>query len=68
MGPLISVIVPIYNTQEYLTKCVQSVLDQTYQGFEILLVDDGSQDGSAEICRAFCGSDSRIRRAERGDG
>lgn len=61
MGPLISVIVPIYNTQEYLTKCVQSVLDQTYQGFEILLVDDGSQDGSAEICRAFCGSDSRIR-------
>lgn len=61
MGPLISVIVPIYNTQAYLPKCVQSVLDQTHSNFELLLVDDGSRDGSAEVCRALCASDSRLR-------
>ena len=50
MGPLISVIVPIYNTQEYLTKCVQSVLDQTYQGFEILLVDRSEERRVGKEC------------------
>lgn len=61
MAKLISIIVPIYNTEEYLYRCVQSVRRQTYSCFELLLVDDGSQDGSAAVCEDLCGIDGRIR-------
>lgn len=50
---LLSIIVPIYNTKEYLNRCVDSILKQTYPDVEILLVDDGSTDGSGEICDAY---------------
>ncbi len=49
----VSVIVPIYNTEKYIDRCVQSILNQTYQNFEILLIDDGSTDCSYEICRKY---------------
>lgn len=58
--PLISVIVPIYNTITYLEKCVYSIINQTYDNLEILLIDDGSQDGTADLCDAFAQMDSRI--------
>ncbi len=61
MAKLISVIVPIYNTEKYLYRCVQSVLCQTYSCFELLLIDDGSQDNSAAVCETLCAMDGRVR-------
>jgi len=57
---LISIIVPIYNVKNYLTKCIESIIHQTYQNLEIILVDDGSTDGSSQICDAYAEKDSRI--------
>ncbi len=57
----ISVIVPVYNVAEYLGKCVDSIMGQTYKNLEILLVDDGSKDNSGEICDEYALKDSRIR-------
>lgn len=65
---LISVIIPVYNTAPYLSKCVQSVLNQTYQQFEIILVDDGSTDDSPQICDALALQDSRIRVIHQANG
>lgn len=56
----VSIVVPIYNTKPYLTACLQSIIGQTYQNIEILLIDDGSTDGSDEICREFVLKDKRI--------
>lgn len=58
--PLISVIVPVYNADKYLDKCVASIRAQTYQNLEIILVDDGSRDKSAELCDVLALEDSRI--------
>lgn len=57
---LISVIIPVFNTEKYLARCVNSVLSQTYRNLEIILVDDGSYDKSGEICDEFANRDSRI--------
>lgn len=61
MDELISVIVPIYNTEKYLVECVESLRRQTYSNIEIILVDDGSTDASIEICDGFAEKDSRVR-------
>ena len=61
MSELISVIVPIYNTEKYLVECVESIRKQTYSNIEIILVDDGSTDASIEICDGFAEKDSRVR-------
>lgn len=58
---LISVIVPVYNIKDYLERCVRSIMKQTYQHLEIILVDDGSSDGSGEICERLAKEDERIR-------
>ena len=58
---LISVIVPVYNTEKYLTECVESIISQTYRNLEIILVDDGSTDLSGSICDGFAEKDSRIK-------
>lgn len=58
---LVSVIIPIYDSEKYLAPCIESVLDQTFTNFELLLIDDGSSDRSAEICRYYQGKDKRIR-------
>ena len=60
-GDKISVIIPIYNMQEYLDKCISSVMRQTYDNLEIILVDDGSCDQSLAICRKYQKSDKRIQ-------
>lgn len=59
--PLISVIVPVYNVEKYLDCCVASIAGQTYRNLEILLVDDGSTDGSGTICDAWATKDSRVK-------
>ncbi len=61
MNPLISVIVPVYNAEAYLHRCVDSLLAQTFRDFEILLIDDGSPDKSGEICDQYARQDDRIR-------
>ena len=58
--PEISVIVPVYNVAEYLAKCVQSILAQSFGDFELLLIDDGSDDGSAELAERLAEDDERI--------
>jgi len=59
--PLISVIIPVYNVEAYLERCVESVRKQTYRNLEILLVDDGSTDGSGSICDIFAQRDERVQ-------
>lgn len=59
--PQISVIVPIYNTEKWLRRCLESILAQTFTDFELLLIDDGSTDSSGAICDKYAEKDSRIR-------
>lgn len=59
-NPLISVIVPIYNGEKYLTRCIDSIRNQTYENIEIILVDDGSSDNSGKICDEIANEDSRV--------
>ncbi len=57
----ISIIVPLYNVEEYLEECLESIRNQTYTDIEVILVNDGSTDGSKQICERFCQIDSRFR-------
>lgn len=61
MDELISVIVPVYNVKNYLKQCVQSIVGQTYKNLEIILIDDGSTDGSGELCDILKKTDERIK-------
>lgn len=58
--PIISIIIPVYNTERYLRYCIDSVVAQTYKDFEVILVDDGSTDGSGRICDEYAEKDRRI--------
>lgn len=60
-SPKISVIVPVYNAEKYLRRCIDSILAQTYKDFELLLIDDGSKDSSGAICDEYASKDSRVR-------
>lgn len=60
-GPLVSIIVPVYNVYDYIGACVESLLRQTYTNLEIILVDDGSGDGAAELCDVYTHKDSRVQ-------
>lgn len=64
----ISVIVPVYNVEEYLDKCIESLIGQTYKNLEIILVDDGSEDKSGEICDSWKYKDSRIKVIHKKNG
>lgn len=59
MDPIVSIIVPVYNAEETLRRCIESVLNQGFTDFELLLVDDGSTDSSAGICREYENGDRR---------
>ncbi|HHK6356957.1 TPA: glycosyltransferase family 2 protein [Streptococcus pneumoniae] len=65
---LISIVVPIYNVENYLRMCLDSIQKQTYTNFECLLINDGSPDNSAEICREYVAKDSRFRYFEKENG
>ena len=64
----ISIIVPIYNIKAYFPQCIESLLYQTFSDMEILLVDDGSTDGSGKICDEYAQKDSRIRVLHKKNG
>lgn len=61
MMPKISVIIPIYNAEKYIGECIESIISQKYRDFEVILVDDGSKDGSGIICDRYVAEDSRFK-------
>ena len=68
MKPQISVIVPVYKVERYLRRCVQSILNQTHSNLEVILVDDGSPDGSGALCDEFAKQDSRVQVIHKDNG
>lgn len=68
MGDLISVIVPIYRVEKYLKQCIESICNQTYKNLEIILVDDGSDDGCPQICDRYAGRDGRVKVIHKKNG
>ena len=65
---MISVIVPVYKTEQYLAKCIDSILQQSYRDYELILVDDGSPDGCGRICDQYTAKDERIRVIHKENG
>ncbi len=65
MGELISVIVPVYNSERFLNQCIESILEQTYRDLEIILINDGSTDRSLEIMEEYAKQERRIIRSDR---
>ena len=65
---IISVIIPVYNVEKYLSRCIESVLNQTYRNLEIIIVDDGSTDDSLNICRRYEKKDKRIKVIHQDNG
>ena len=61
MIPKFSIVIPVYKVEKYLHQCVDSILGQSYQNFEVILVDDGSPDRCPEICDEYVKLDSRVR-------
>lgn len=59
--PKISIVVPVYNCEKYISNCINSILEQSFKDFELILVDDGSSDRSFEICESFAKKDNRVR-------
>ena len=68
MGEKISVIVPVYNVEQYLERCVESIVNQTYKNLEIILVNDGSTDNSGELCDELAKKDNRIKVVHKENG
>ena len=68
MIPKISIIVPIYNAELYLSKCIEHILSQTYTNFELILINDGSSDKSAHICENYANRDFRIKAIQKING
>lgn len=65
---MVSIIVPVYNSERYLSECIDSVLAQSYKNWELILVDDGSTDQSASICESYSNKDSRIKMLHKSNG
>ena len=68
MDPIISIIVPIYNVGKYLPKCIESILNQTFKNFELILVNDGSTDNSGVVCDDYEKKDTRIKIIHKSNG
>ena len=61
MEDLVTIVVPVYNAEAYISKCIESILKQSYKNIELLLVNDGSTDDSENICRKYAREDNRIK-------
>ncbi len=68
IADLVSVIIPVYNTDKYVSRCLDSVIKQSYSKIEIIVVDDGSTDNSLKICEEYCEIDKRIRIIQKNNG
>ena len=68
MQELVSVIIPVYNVEKYLSKCLDSIVNQTYNNLQIILVNDGTKDNSLEICQNYQNKDSRIQVINKENG
>ena len=68
MEKLISIVLPIYNVEKYIEKCMDSVLNQTYKNIEVILVDDGSPDRCPKICEEYAKKDNRIKVVHKENG
>ena len=68
MDPIISIIVPIYNVDKYLSRCIDSILNQTFKKFELILVNDGSTDNSGVVCEEYANKDNRIKVIHKSNG
>lgn len=66
--PILSIIVPVYKVEQYLAECIESILAQTLTDWELILVDDGSPDGSGAICDRYAAHDGRIKVIHRPNG
>ena len=67
LNQLISIIMPIYNAEKYLNRSIESIMNQTYNNIEIILVNDGSNDNSLEICTNYQEKDNRIKLINQGN-
>lgn len=67
-APLVSVIVPVYNAEKYLRRCIESILNQDYRNLELILINDGSRDNSLQICREYASSDPRVTVIDKPNG
>ena len=68
MNEKVTVVIPVYNKEKYLCGSISSILSQTYENFELLLIDDGSTDNSPEICDEFTNKDARVRTIHKENG
>ena len=68
MTPTVSIIVPVYNAEGTVGRCIESILNQEYADFELLLVDDGSRDASGSICDRYAEKDARVRVIHKENG
>ena len=62
----VTIVVPVYNTEKYLDECIKSIVNQTYENIEVILIDDGSKDKSPKICDKWAQKDSRIQVIHKG--
>ena len=65
---MVTVIIPVYNVQQYLARCVDSVLEQSHHDLEIILVDDGSTDASGTLCDQYAARDHRVKVVHKSNG
>lgn len=68
LNTVLSIIIPVYNVEQYINQCIQSILSQKYQDYEIILIDDGSTDSSGEICDSYAQKDNRIKTIHKMNG
>lgn len=66
--PVFSVVIPVYNVEPWLPRCVESVLGQGFSDFEVVLVDDGSSDGSPALCESYASTDARVKVVHKPNG
>ena len=65
---MVSIVIPVYNAEKTISRCVDSILSQTYTDIEVILIDDGSRDDSGMICNKYCEKDFRVKYYKKENG